>query len=593
MQNGYGIFLKKKDRENITFFQNNIVANLNHLQFRTFSNGQLAYGYEINSRASFKNEISIGKGLKILLMGDFVNKNLIEEKIKMACGELKNNTDIYDYFKNEIWKYFGQIDGVYSLIIVDTIRNRFYVISDPSGMIPIYYYNDNDVFIFGTSLKCILSCSKIPRILNQQALYETFKLGFIIPPTTLIENVKMLMPGEILEFSEAIYTHQPTRIDNKADENLDIVITADEYFNQFKNAILNCTKNIQNCSLLLSGGIDSAAIAAIINKHTNIKLKCYTIDFETNNPIELTGAKKISTLFNLEHHVLSNLNNEMIGCFPKVIWYNEAPTFNGVSEYVLCNEIDDKTEMVVTGDGNDLIWSIFNPFPVDFLSKNGLRFSDFYMKVRGTISDQLLDQIVTNPFEKSYTHDKINSIYFDTGNFFSDSSNADMKIFGDCGAFNLFGKLRIQPNDLLFRFPYLNKDLEALIRKVPDSFKLKFENQEYIRKYLFKYALNKHKLLPAEIIHTKKTWMTSPNADWLRGNLKNTFSETVFHKNSAIQNYFNTDIIRQIWSFHLQKKYDFSYLLITLFTLELWHKIFIESRTMEHTCFNDKIYEKI
>ena len=88
-------------------------------------------------------------------------------------------------------------------------------------------------------------------------------------------------------------------------------------------------------------------------------------------------------------------------------------------------------------------------------------------------------------------------------------------------------------------------------------------------------------ILPNEIIHTKKTWMSSPNAEWLRGNLKIYFEEIMFHKNSSLKNYFNINLIKDLWYLHLKNKQDYSYSLIMLLEFEIWHKIFIERNTMD------------
>ena len=477
MQSVFGIVFKKKSIEKIHSFLKTLTSILNRKNFQTYQNENIGYGFEITPNASFNNELLCHGDLRILLIGDFLNKSQVEEQLSLIERENINEKDIYNHYKDKIKHYLSQIAGVFCLILIDIANRRICIFSDKHGLIPIYYYHKDNIFVFGTSLKCVLSYSDIPRSLNYQVIYELFKLGFIIPPSTLIKDVKMLMPGEILEFSNNVGITKTTKDEPKILRDVDIRVVADEYYRLLENAILTLTKDFNNCALLLSGGIDSAAIAAILAKSSNIKLKCFTIDFNQNNPIEIIGAKKISALFNLDHHVIKDLNDKMIGYFPEVVWFNEAPTFNGVAEYALCKEIKANTELVLTGDGNDLVWSIFNPLPNDFLRQRSLKFSDYYLKMRGQICDNLLDNIVYSPLDKGYIHDKINSQYIDTGNFFSDSSFTDLKLYGDCGVFNFNGKIRIDPNPYLFRFPYLDNKLEAMLKTIPDSFKLEVINQ--------------------------------------------------------------------------------------------------------------------
>jgi len=581
VQTFFGILFKKKSIEIISSFLNSISSVYYKKQLNTYHDNCVGYGFEINRRASFNQAISLGKDLKILLIGDYQNKRQIEKQILIIEHEIIWDKDIYIQVRNKIRNYLCHIKGIFCLILLDLSDQRICIFSDKHGLIPIYYYHKEGVFVFGSSLKCVLSYSQIPRIINSQVIYELFKLGFVIPPSTLINDLKMLMPGEILEFSKNIVITKVFEEQCSVNYKLSIEDASEEYYKFLVSAILECICHVDKCSLLLSGGIDSAVIASIINNYSNINLKCYTIDLNQNNPIEIIEAKKIAELYKIDHHIVDRLSDKMMTYFPKVVWYNEAPIFNGITEYILCNDIEDNTELVLTGDGNDLIWGIFSQLPNDFLLQRGLRFSDYYLKVRASLSDNLLDNIVLSPLDKSFTHEKINMVYSDTGNFFRDSCCTDIKLFGGCGIFNQYNKIRIEPNTHLFRFPYLDKKLVTLINTIPDTFKIKAQNHEYIRKYLFKYVLEKKNILPNEIIYTKKTWMSSPNAEWLRGGLRVFFEETVFHKNSSIKKFFNINLIKDIWFLHLNNKQDYSYFLMMIFTFELWHKMFIESTSMD------------
>ena len=384
-------------------------------------------------------------------------------------------------------------------------------------------------------------------------------------------------PGSYLNLMGELKIHSVKKPEIAQLHSDSIDVLTEEYFRYFKSSVLTLTKGFTNCTLLLSGGIDSAAIAAILSRNSSIKLNCLTIDLNSENPSESIGAGRVSSLLGLEHHVISRIGEKMIGDLPEVIWYNEAPVYNGITEYVLIKSVSEKTELVLTGDGNDLIWGIFNLFLNNYLEDNGIRFSDYYLKCRGCITDYLLDNVLMMQPDKSFLYEKINSLYNDTGDFYSDSAFVDRKLFGSSCAYNVVGKMRIEPSDALFRFPYLDKRIEKLVNSLPVSYKVMQRNEEFIHKYLFKVALAKSGILPREIICTRKNWMKSAAAEWLRSGLKEYFERLVFQKDSSVKNYFKQDFVRDIWTLHQFKKQDYSYFLMMVLTFELWCKEFVES----------------
>jgi asparagine synthase (glutamine-hydrolysing) len=143
------------------------------------------------------------------------------------------------------------------------------------------------------------------------------------------------------------------------------------------------------------------------------------------------------------------------------------------------------------------------------------------------------------------------------------------------------GKLRVGPSEALVRFPYLSKKIENLVYSLPVKYKIGNRGGEPVHKYLFKVALESSGILPPEIIHTRKNWMPSPAGEWLRYDFKGYFERLVSQNDSSLNNYFNTDIIRDIWTLHQLRGKDYPYFLMMVLTFDIWHKVFIESRDVD------------
>jgi len=427
----------------------------------------------------------------------------------------------------------------------------------------------------------LLAYNEIPRRVNGNALYELLKIGFTVPPITLFKDIKMLLPGNIFEYDMHLKEYTRER-EKQQITNANINEIADEYFRLFENSILQRIEDVDKIALLLSGGVDSAAIAAILIKN-RIKFKSFTLDIRKENPVEIIGAKKIANLFNLDHKIIAHFDESYLSDFAKVLWYNEAPINNGLMEYILCREVDEDIEVVLTGDGNDLTWSIFPANQNNYFLNKLTNFSDIYLNIRGLNSDKLIDKLLIGNSDTNTLKYKIDNLYINTGSFVRDAGDVDVKIFGDCYVLNSESKLKLTPNCQKYRFPYFDNKLVALVASLPESYmQKKLNNNTTVNKYLFKYALEKKEILPYEIIHTMKTWMYSPNSEWLCTILKNSFETMVLKENHAVNYYFNIDFIKQLWSLHQRRKYDFSILLMTILNFEIWYRIFIEDDTVEY-----------
>lgn len=575
MQQIYGVISSKIDFDDYSIK----IASRISLRIVSYKGKGIGYGYENNSRSTYKNQIDISETIKLLIIGEVLNKDFLTESINKITNT--SDSDLFILFKKNLSELIDNINGIFCFILIDLSRKKICIFSDKNGIIPIYYWSNKDNVIFASSIKILLAYNQVPRRVNEYAIYELFKIGFTVPPVTLFKDINMLLPGNILEYD--VHLKEYTREKEKQlINNANIDDIADEYFRLFENSILQRVENVDKVALLLSGGVDSAAIAAILTKN-KIQFKSYTLDIRKDNPVEIIGAKKVVTLFNINHKVIDHFDEKYLNDFAKILWYNETPINNGLMEYILCKEVNEDVEVVLTGDGNDLAWSIFPDSLMSYLLNNSQNFSDIYLKIRELNSDKLINSLLLGNFDTNILKYKIDALYINTGNFVRDAGDIDVKIFGDCYVLNSNSKLKLTPNCQKYRFPYIDNKLETLVASLPVSYmQKKFNNTTIVNKYLFKYALEKKKILPWEIIHTKKTWMYSPNSDWLCTILKNTFETMVIKENHAVNYFFNINTIKQLWSMHQRRENDFSIILMTILNFEIWYRIFIEDDTFDY-----------
>lgn len=124
-------------------------------------------------------------------------------------------------------------------------------------------------------------------------------------------------------------------------------------------------------------------------------------------------------------------------------------------------------------------------------------------------------------------------------------------------------------HSLEVRAPILDHKLMEFVGKLPSALKLKGRETKYIFK-----KINEARL-PKDILYRKKQGFCVPLADWLRGDLKGFARETLFSKESGINDFFSTPYIQGLWEKHQSGGQDYAAPIWGLMMFELWRKQYV------------------
>jgi asparagine synthase (glutamine-hydrolysing) len=119
------------------------------------------------------------------------------------------------------------------------------------------------------------------------------------------------------------------------------------------------------------------------------------------------------------------------------------------------------------------------------------------------------------------------------------------------------------------RCPLLDHRLMALAARIPS--KLKLRGRE--GKYIFKRALGS--LLPPEILSRRKQGFVAPLARWLRSDLRELASQTLFDTEWQ-DGWLEPAVVARLWNDHQAGKRDFSRPLWTILMFRLWQRNFLK-----------------
>jgi asparagine synthase (glutamine-hydrolysing) len=319
-------------------------------------------------------------------LNDLSNQPLIINNIVLICnGEIYNYKElyylmkdiepktgsdceviIYLYLKYGIEQTLNMLDGVFSFIlydnrITDDLNNKIYVARDPFGVRPLYYLkNDlNHTYGFASELKCLES------FYNMNP--TDYSIGQFKPGTYSVFNLSAQVSSLWLPLYENVSYFTPyfsynEIINHDTYDNLLI-----EYYNNVSYYLSNavnkrCLTTERPIACLLSGGLDSSLIAALVANFYKVKgieqpLETYSIGLAGSE--DLKYAKIVADYIGTRHTEIIVTEKEMFEIIPEVIFkiesYDTTTVRASIGNYLLGKYIaaNSSAKVIFNGDGSD------------------------------------------------------------------------------------------------------------------------------------------------------------------------------------------------------------------------------------------------
>ena len=172
----------------------------------------------------------------------------------------------------------------------------------------MYVYRDDRTLLFGSELKALLAAG-IPREIEAQGVSDYLSYGYLPGPASIFRGVEKLTPAHTLTV-EADGTSTETRYWDLLEASRQREIPAAEiergeaFWELFREAVKLRLESDVPLGVLLSGGIDSAAIVAAYREVTSAPLKTFTVGFPEQSFDESRLARLTAERYETEHHEL-------------------------------------------------------------------------------------------------------------------------------------------------------------------------------------------------------------------------------------------------------------------------------------------------
>jgi asparagine synthase (glutamine-hydrolysing) len=571
-----------------------------------------------------------GKQPMVTECGKFiiVFNGAIYNYLELRRDLLKKGHPIRSYSDTEVlvyaYKEWGnecvqRLLGMFAFAIWDKDSRLLFCARDRIGIKPFYYAINEEMLVFGSEIKAILSIGDTKADVGFTGLSDYLTFQFCLGKKTLFKNIYKLEPGHLLKAKLKdghleLETRQYWDVQYQIDEEHDEKWFVDHLARLIEDSTRIHLRSDVPLGAHLSGGLDSSTVVCLAaDMLKGERLSTFTGAFTEGPQFDETEyAKIVAKAVGADYHEQFFSGNEFTDVLPKLIYYMDEPAAGpgAIPQYYVSKLAAQHVKVVLGGQGGDELFIGYARYLVAYLERClfGAIF-ETASKSRYAVS---LESIVPNlPILQTYVpmmqslwreglFDSPDRRYFkliDRSEGMAALFSGDVMttryspfdtfqaIFNREGLHSLINRvtyfdLKGQLPALLHvedrtsmaasiesRVPLLDHRIVEFMAKIPPN--IKFAGGRM--KHIFKEAVKN--IVPAQIFQRKdKMGFPVPLTKWLNGVATEFVRETLFSTRARQRGIYNMPAIEKA----LENEREFGRMVWGLLCLELWHRIFID-----------------
>ncbi|HSL21147.1 MAG TPA: asparagine synthase (glutamine-hydrolyzing) [Vicinamibacterales bacterium] len=258
----------------------------------------------------------------------------------------------------EQWGHDGLLErlrGMFAFAVWNSAEKTLLLARDRMGMKPLYYAEHDGRLYFSSEIRGLLHLSGLPRRANIGAVGVFMKMGYVTSPHTMFEGVHKLPPAHYMRVKHgAVSTHEYWALSYEATHRGSEADIVDEFRERLQDCVTRHMMSEVTLGALLSGGVDSTAIAAFMRNGSKQPFKTVTLAFTDKSFDEMEWAAASARELGTDHHTIE-FSGDSMDDYRAALSFLEEPTRaveTGLYRlFRACRELGLK--VVLTGEGAD------------------------------------------------------------------------------------------------------------------------------------------------------------------------------------------------------------------------------------------------
>lgn len=499
-------------------------------------------------------------------------------------------------------KFLSKIQGMFAIALFDSKRNQLLLARDRLGKKPIWYSQHGGTLYFSSEAKGLISLG-IKNLINESAIPEFLRYGYINAPRSAFLGVKQLAPASLLSFGgDALKIEQYWNPSDVREVSISFHDAKNEATRLLREAVKSRMVSERPIGAFLSGGIDSTIVTALMQEESEDKIHSYSIGFADARFDESRFAREVAKSIGTNHHekIIDADPILIVETLGKVLDQPFADS-SIIPTFLLSEFAREDVVVALSGDGGDEGFAGYeryragrfldsiNPLlrvsPLRFLPSDRLnnqrirkliRHSSFqslpkrYLGLQSLFQTSDLESVLSNELlDKSGFEDSLNlwdSI--PTKDRIRKMQEMDLRSYlpGD-----LMYKVDIasMANSLEVRSPFLDYRVIEFGLSLPSEYKISGGESKHILREIARDFVS------SKLINRPKMGFAIPRARWLREDLKEIVREVLLDETSRSRGWYKANRVEELLKRH-NDGVELDSIIWPMFMLEIWAKNWID-----------------
>jgi len=548
--------------------------------------------------------------VQVIQNGEIYNYRELRDDLSRRGHRFATHSDtevIAHLYEERGERFVEELRGMFGIALWDSRSRRLLLARDRYGIKPLYYQPKDGGLWFASELKALLRRPGFSREIDLEALEAYLAFNWIPAPMSIFSGVYKLPAGCVLSWQDGRTTLDryarpgPEREAGvRRDEPEEAL--AEELRSRLRDSVRAHLVSDVPVGVLLSGGLDSSALAAFASMESSAPVATFSIGFKERAFSELEQARLIAQRYGTEHHELI-VEPDAVELLPALAETFDEPFADSSSlpTWLVSRLAAEHVKVALSGEGGDELFGGYYTYVADLLAPRigplARMAAPLLERLPATLSGGRLEdrakrfargaglpplerhQAWTEVFSAEVRRELLSRLerpggdpvelyrsrYAETEGAQPLARLADV----DVGLY-LVDDLLVKTDrasmahSLETRVPFLDTAVTDLAFALPDHLKVR----GFAKKRLLRRALEP--LLPREIIEGRKRGFSIPAAAWLRNELAPFTREVLAPGRLREQGYFDPQVIGRLIDDHVAGREDYSRHLWGLLSFSLW-----------------------
>ena len=546
----------------------------------------------------------------VIFNGEIYNFPELKRELQSHGHVFRTNCDtevIIHGYKQWGDEVLNRLNGMFGLAIWDVRQKRLVLARDPFGIKLIYYRIDGGSLYFGSEMHPIRAMMPGKAEIDTTSLNLFLRYRFTPSPYTILKGVRKLAPGTKLTVQNGAcevsrwYRFKPepfTPAKSPAEAR-------EELLSLYKDAIKRQLISDVPVGLLLSGGIDSGLLLALMNLNGS-SWPTYTVGYGSSfDDDELGDAAQTARVLGSKHTSVMITQSTFKEVLPKIVAALEEPiaTSSIVPMYFVCQRARQDVKVALVGQGPDELFG-------GYRRHLGVRYSAFWAGLPGWMRTSITSTIGALPRNETlkrgvyslaipdrmrrYQHvlsllpgEQVEGLFQDgvlapnSGDTILDCWSELASLMSktdELGGLQFLEVRSTLPDELLMyadklsmahglelRVPFVDKEIVEYVERLPANFKVR----NGARKWLHRQVCRDF-LAGSILRRPKRGFASNVVDDWFRDAIDNKMADTLLDPESRIYQYLRASSVHELFDLHVSGRQDNHKILFSLALFEEW-----------------------